>query len=199
MDIIILCETPKKESYELSGMVFYKEYAICDNLTNEERDYFANTYHMREIYGVINPVITMRRRVNTLLGENTFLDWDYFDVFKNRASACDGFGDSDYWYNGISMSGHYTQAIEKNNKVKKLNKELAEISYNIDGELKNKYQDIYDTRLKECKLYRKAKKGIAPAEIIARIRDDVSQEYFKELESAKIRQAEIKEELLNIQ
>jgi hypothetical protein len=193
MDIIKLCETPKKESYETNGLLFHKEYAIADNMTNEERNLFVKNYSMREIYAFINPCITMRRRVDTLpSGEIKYWNWDYFNVYKTRGDAALSFGDSDYWQKGISFSHWFIEAVNLRNREIELQNELKNLE---NTDLKDKYNNLYDTELKEKNLYRKAKKGSAPQEIIAEIQARIKAEYNNELQTIKNRIAEIKAEL----
>lgn len=202
MDVVILAETKIKESCEVVDLSFYIQYAIGQNMTDIERDFFAQKYNMREVYGFTNPIITMRRRVDNKSGLISFWDWDYFDIFKNRELALFGFGDSDYWQNCISVNPLHSAAVIKNNRQNELMAELKNLEdmiiphkFQSVSNLKKQYNDVYWQELKDKRLKSKAEKGIAPQDIIDEIQSRIGANYKKELAQIESRIQEIELEL----
>jgi hypothetical protein len=206
MNIVILCKTKIKDSWVESGMKFYREYGVFTDLTNTERDHYANSpFNMRELYKWSLPVITASRKV-TLKGENR-LDgqWVLYDGFENIQSAAMGFGDSEYWFNSESVNDIHVQAIEKNNKVESLRHECEELEDLVNKtwlrgstKLIDKYNELYYSELKSKKLYSKAKNGNAPKDKIEEITNRLKPEYEKELSDIQSRMDQIKKEIEEI-
>jgi hypothetical protein len=180
MDIILLCQTQKKDSYQESGLKFNKEYAIGQNLTDEEKEKFR-CMGITGIIGFYNPIITMSRRVDYRGEISTPWEWNFFwDAFSTIEKSIESFGDSDFWRNSESLHPLYTQAIEKYNMYCQLSQELEKTKQEKES-LKNKYNSLYDSELKAKKIYSKAKQGIAPQNLIDEIRGKFTAEYQKEL------------------
>jgi hypothetical protein len=205
MDIIVLAETQPKDSYQVDGLKFYKQYAIGYNLTDQDKDHLYETYRMQETYSYISPVVTLRRRVDNMGGNLSYWEWDYFDICENNEKASDSFGDSDYWQKSISVNSLHSDAIKKNNHIQELQKELEALEdfiipakFQSVSNLKKQFQDIFTSELKSKKLYSKAQKGNAPQGVIDEMNKRLGREYQCELAKVEKRIEEIKEELSNL-
>ena len=66
MKITYLAKTEPKMSYENERVMWYKEYALAQFDDEKERCNFAGKYHISEVLNFLNPVVSMRRRLDAL-------------------------------------------------------------------------------------------------------------------------------------
>lgn len=159
MEVIILCKTKVKQSFEVENMSWYKQYAM-----KIDDDGYTS----------------MRRKINLVEDIKYFQGWEILDTCQHIEDCLMCFGDSDYWQ-AESLSAYHERAVEKDNTRKAINKEIAELRYQLEnGGLKEKYNNLYTQELKDKKVYSKAKKGIADNNVIMPLQAKLTSQFQAE-------------------
>ena len=159
MKITYLAKTEPKMSYENERVMWYKEYALAQFDDEKERCNFAGKYHIPEVLNFLNPVVSMRRRLDVLDGITSYRDWDCLTIEKDIYAAALNIGDSDY-YKAKSLDRIHEQVIAYSNKYAELQKELTELNDKIaphkhqsKSNLQEEHNDIFESNLKKNGVY----------------------------------------------
>lgn len=201
MTIKIIAISENRESWENENSFWYKEYAINELNTYQEKEEIVSKYGMREIYKYSNPCVSMWRRVDSSNGKIKIHDWNVMwcenGILKTALTLTE-----DYYINGISLDPIHKKAIELiklenslKNELKQLEDKITPCKYEKYSPLLNEYLYKYESELKVKKLWRKAQNNKAPMEIISEIKNRLNNEYVEELNRINTRIETIQQQL----
>jgi hypothetical protein len=204
MKITLLAKTELKQSYQDDKIFWFKEYATGEFESESEKEEYYKKYNMRDVLEFQNPCISLRRRVDIISNVNNPHEWDILTCEKDIHTAALNIGDSDY-YKAESLNIVHTQVLDYCNKYNELQKELTELEdciiphkFSPRSKLSQKYNDLYESELKDRRLFSKAKTNSIPDDIFKSISEPLQAQYKDELGRINNRIMEVKEELKNL-
>jgi len=185
MDVKLIAKTHPKQSYSDIDLQFFTEYSLGYNLTQDEKETFANGYSMGNvIWQYSNPIVTLRRRVDLRDGQETPWDWDYFyEAYETDLDAMKSFGDSAYWDYSISVDPRHSELVEKMDNLSKYQMEIYQFEGYLISEkfsrsdIEIEFSELYEKKLKDARIFSAAQRGDAPQDKIDEIRAEVKRLY----------------------
>jgi len=193
-NIIVLAKSKACISDNDENDILFTEWGVGEISSDDDKNELVKRYSCREIYGYRTVFLSLRRRVKKINNDTEYSDWDILDFWPSQFSAAKMICDTAYWESESLSELHKKVCLWRKRKISLRDEEVRLIK--TKNSLEQIYQDEYILRLKEKRLYRKARNNNAPKDIITEIKKDLKERYLNEksvLED-RLKQIEIESE-----